>query len=126
MSLSSHAVVKKTLLSWSITEKLDQVSEAAARRNRGLRHGEEVHPVLIEAARILPRVDDEAPEAPPARMVPQGQLGLPLRHVEADVHDLDHQQVKESACDHAAVPGAGEAEGHAAEIKNVTLQYYII
>lgn len=69
---------------------------------------------------MLPSVDDEPPQAAAARFVPQGQLSLPLRHVEADVQNLWEQQVEQSGCDDAAVPAAGEAEGCAANTHRVS------
>lgn len=90
--------------------KLDQVSGAGARRNRGICHGEELNPILVEATWILSRVDDESKQATLARFVPQSQLSLPLRHIEADIQNLHHQQVKQSPCDDAAVPSTGEAK----------------
>lgn len=98
-------------------EKLDQVSEAGARRHRGICHGEELNPVLTEATWILSRVDDESPQAALARFVPQSQLRLPLRHIEADIQNLYHQQVKQSTCHNAAVPSTGEAKCRAVNIK---------
>lgn len=91
--------------------KLDQVSEAGTRRrNRGICHGEELNPVLIEATWILSCVEDESPQTALACFVPQSQQRLSLCHIEADVQNLDRQQVKQSTCDNAAVPGTGEAE----------------
>lgn len=94
--------------------KLDQVSEAGARRSWDICHGEELNPVLTEATWILACVDDESPQATLACFVPQSQERFTLRHIEADVQHLCHQQVKQSACDNAAVPSTGEAECRAA------------
>lgn len=69
---------------------------------------------------MLPRVDDESPQAAPARFGPQSQQRLPLCHVEADVHYLHQQQVKQRTCDNAAEPGAGEAERRAVNTVKVT------
>lgn len=64
---------------------LDQVGESGLRRSQGVCHGEELNPVLIKAAGVLPRVHDEPPQSAAARFAPQGQQRFPLRHVEADV-----------------------------------------
>lgn len=95
--------------------KLDQVGAAGARSNWSICHGEELNPVLNEATWIVPRVHNQSPQAALARFVPQSQLSLPLRHVEADVQNLNQQQVEQPGGDDAAVPGAGEAERGAAD-----------
>lgn len=63
---------------------------------------------------MLSRVDDESPQAAPARFVPQSQQGFTLCHVEADVQKLYRQQVKQSSRDNAAEPRTGEAQRRAA------------
>lgn len=105
--------------------KLDQVSEAGARRNRSICHGEELNPVLTEAMWILSSVDDESPQAPLARFVPQSQLRFSLRHIEADIQNLWHQQVKQSTCDNAAVPSTGETKGRAVNTKESVIMLEI-
>lgn len=85
---------------------------------RGVCHGEELNPVLKEAAWILPRVDDQPLQAAAARLAPQGQQRLSLRHVEADVEHLRHPQVQQPGRDNAAVPGTGEAERRAVKLKS--------
>lgn len=105
--------------------KLDHVREAGARSSRGICHGQELNPVLKEATWILSRVDDESPQAALARLVPQSQQRFSLCHVEADVQHLRHPQVKQSACDDAAVPGAGEAECRAVNAGTVDIKWWL-
>lgn len=69
---------------------------------------------------MLSRVDDESPQATLARFVPQSQQRLALCHVEADIHNLHHQQVKQRTCENAAEPGTGEAERRAVNTVNLT------
>lgn len=105
--------------------KLDHVCEAGARSSWDICHGEELNPVLKEATWILSRVDDESPQAALARLVPQSQQRFSLRHVEADIQHLHHPQVKQSACNDAAVPGAGEAECRAVNADTVNIKWWI-
>lgn len=48
-------------------------------------HSQELYPVVAEALRVDTGVDDQAPEERAAGFVPQGEPGLALRHVVADV-----------------------------------------
>lgn len=77
---------------------------------QGVLHGEELNPVLKEAARKLPCVDHQALQAAAARLPPESQQRLSFRHVEADVEHLHHPQVQQAGSDDATVPGTGEAE----------------
>lgn len=86
---------------------------------RGVRHGEELNPVLKEATWILPSVDHEPLQAAASRLAPQSQQRLSLRYVEADVEHLRHPQVKQPGRDDAAVPGTGEAERRAVNTPRV-------
>lgn len=89
-------------------------------------HGEKVQPVLTQAAWILSGDHHQSPQAPLARFVSQSQLSLPLRHIEADVQDLDNHQVKQSGRDNAAVPYTGEAKSCAVNIHyNITLMTWV-
>lgn len=64
-------------------------------------------------------MDDQPLQAAAARLAPQGQQTLSLRHVDADVENLHHQQVQQPGRDDAAVPGTGEAERCAADTQTV-------
>lgn len=66
---------------------------------------------------MLSCVHDESTQAALTRFVPQSQQGLALRHIEADVEALEHQQVQQPTGDNAAVPGTGEAKGWAVNLK---------
>lgn len=70
----------------------------------------ELSPVGSEPSRVDARVHHQAAVGSAGALVPQGEPGLPLRHVVADVDELHQQQVKQPAGDDAAVPGAGEAQ----------------
>lgn len=87
-----------------------------------LAHGEEFSPVGAEATGVHTCVDDEAPDETASRFVPQSDSSLALRYVVADVDQLQHQQVKQSSGDDAAVPGTGEAQGRAGQTHRVRWQ----
>lgn len=75
-----------------------------------IHHVQELRPVCSESSRVDARVHHQAAVGPAGPLVPQGEPGLPLRHVVADVDELHQQQVEQPSGDDAAVPGAGEAE----------------
>lgn len=77
-------------------------------------HLQELGPVGGDSSTVDARVHHQAAAGTAGALVSQGQPGLPLRHVVADVDDLHQQQVKQPTGDDAAVPGAGEAECSAA------------
>lgn len=75
-------------------------------------HGELV-PVPQEAPVVLACVHDEPPEEPTPCLLPQGLLDFPLRHVVADVDQLDQEDVGHARCDDRRVPHAGEGQSRA-------------
>ena len=80
-----------------------------------VRHGEELPPVGEEPAVVLSGVHHQAQQEAPSRLAAQRRLGLALRHVEADVQQLEEQQVEQPGRHQGAVPRTGEAQRRAAE-----------
>ena len=70
---------------------------------------------MEESPVVLAGVDHQAEQMAATPLIAQGDLGLALRHVEADVQDLEEQQVEQTRCHHAAVPGTGETQRRAGE-----------
>lgn len=76
-------------------------------------HGYELRPVVTKTTGVDPCVNNEAPEENACGLLTQGDACLPLRHVVADVGQLEHQQVEHPTRHDAAVPGTGEAQRRA-------------
>lgn len=73
-------------------------------------HGHELCPVATETLRVDTSVHDESPAGAASAFVPQSHACLALRHVEADVDDLHHQQMQQPTAHYTAVPRTGEAQ----------------
>lgn len=72
--------------------------------------GGELVPVPQEAPIVLACVHDEPAEQPAPRLLSKGLLHFPLRHVVADVYQLDQEDVGHAPHDDHRVPHAGEAQ----------------
>lgn len=79
--------------------------------------GGELVPVPQEATIVLACVHDEPAEQPAPRLLSKGLLHFPLRHVVADVYQLDQEDVGHAPHDDHRVPHAGEAQSWAGSRK---------
>lgn len=81
--------------------------------NRFVSHVHELRPVATETSAIDASVHDESPVGTASSFLSQGDAGLTLSHIVADVDDLHHQQVKQPAGHDTAVPRTGETKSSA-------------
>ena len=111
----SRTLTQKNEWSWGPDSDQVSLSDRGQATCSSVRHGEELKPVVEEPPVVLAGVDHQAEQMAATRLIAQGDLGFALRHVEADVQDLEEQQVEQTQGHHAAVPGTGEGQRRAGE-----------
>lgn len=90
---------------------LDQVCGRGG--NHFVSHAHELRPVATETSGIYTSVHNESPVGAASGFLSQGDAGLTLGHIVADVDDLYHKQVKQPAGHDTAVPRTGETKSSA-------------